>query len=350
MVWGRFNDSQRLASEDADGLDSSTSRPRKVRLGGRAPELPPRQAHLTRSAAASENLLYAEGQAGATHNTREHESKTSTGQQQPLLFEPKHQYIAILHQLFHRLRPRTGRNKTIYPENQNRNLTTLDQKRVGGGICVDLVPLPSGAWLFLQCGLARGMTPIRRSRYTSHHVLSQVLRSWRVSLPFSRLSPDCLVVGVGARAHVGTHVGGHARRTHGGPHGRRVILRPASHDGPAAATTEVLPAEGREPLLLGDGVDVSADDEGDEVEEGDPEVVGEELLRKGKADRRRDPADLHDPPEANPDSGLHLVECLRTSDQGHGNQVHTVLDRRELRHSLVCPQILGTGAVRDGLR
>lgn len=261
--------------------------------------------------------------------------------------EPKHQYIAIL-QLFHRPRPRTGRNKTIYPANQNRNLTTLVQKRVGGGICVDLVPLPSGAWLFLQCRLARGMTPIRRSRYTSHHVPSRVLRSWRVSLPFSGLSPDCLVVGVGA--HVGTHVGGHAGRSHGGPHGRRrVILRPA-HDGPAAAAAKVLPAEGREPLLLGDGVDVSADDEGDEVEEGDPEVVGEELLRKGKADGRRDPADLHDPPESNPDRGLHLVECLRTSDQGHGNQIHAVLDRRELRHWLVCPQNPGTGSVRDDLR
>lgn len=107
----------------------------------------------------------------------------------------------------------------------------------------------------------------------------------------------------------------------------------------------MLPAEGREPLLLGDGVDVGADDEGDEVEEGDPEVVGEELLREGKADRRRDPADLHDPPESHADRSLHLVERLRTGDQSHGNQVHAVLDRRELRHWLVRPQCRGADAV-----
>jgi len=44
---------------------------------------------------------------------------------------------------------------------------------------------------------------------------------------------------------------------------------------------------GREALLLGNAVNVGADDEGDEVEEGDPGVLGQELLGEGQADRDR---------------------------------------------------------------
>jgi hypothetical protein len=45
-----------------------------------------------------------------------------------------------------------------------------------------------------------------------------------------------------------------------------------------AGVTVVLLAQGCETLLLGEGVDVGANDEGDQVEEGDPELVREELL------------------------------------------------------------------------
>jgi len=49
----------------------------------------------------------------------------------------------------------------------------------------------------------------------------------------------------------------------------------------------VLLAQGGEALFLGNGVDVGADDEGDEVKEGDPCVLGQELLGEGQADRDR---------------------------------------------------------------
>lgn len=112
---------------------------------------------------------------------------------------------------------------------------------------------------------------------------------------------------------------------------RRVVFRWAgSGDGSAAAAAEVLLSESRKPLLLGDSVDVGADNECDEVEEGNPEVVGEELLRESKADGRGNPANLHDLPESHTNSGLDLVKGLRASNQGHGNEVNAVLDRRNL--------------------
>ncbi len=81
----------------------------------------------------------------------------------------------------------------------------------------------------------------------------------------------------------------------------------------------MLSPEGSEPLLLGVCVDVGADDEADDVEEGHPGALWEELLGKGKRDGRDDPADLHDGPEACPDSRPDLVECPGTCNQGHGD-------------------------------
>ena len=101
----------------------------------------------------------------------------------------------------------------------------------------------------------------------------------------------------------------------------------------AAVTTVmvvILPPQGRQSLLLRVGVDVRADDEGDDVEEGDPHLLGQELLREGEGDRRRDPRDLHDGPEAGADSGPDLVKSLRAGDDGHRDEVDGVLDRRDL--------------------
>ena len=59
-------------------------------------------------------------------------------------------------------------------------------------------------------------------------------------------------------------------------------------------------------------------------------MVGEELLSKGQADGRGDPANLHDLPEPDTDGGLDLVEGLGTGDKGHGDEVDAVLDRCNL--------------------
>lgn len=94
----------------------------------------------------------------------------------------------------------------------------------------------------------------------------------------------------------------------------------------------MLLAQGSETLLLGDGVDVGADDEGHQVEEGHPELVGEELLSEGQAQRGSDPADLHDLPESNLDGRADLVVRLGTGDEGHRGEVDGVLDGRNLRN------------------
>jgi hypothetical protein len=97
----------------------------------------------------------------------------------------------------------------------------------------------------------------------------------------------------------------------------------------------MLSPKGSEPLLLGVRVDVGPNDEGDNVEEWDPRFLREELLRKRETNGRSDPADLHDGPEARLDRGFHLVEGARAGDDGHGDQVNAVLDRRDLSWLLV---------------
>jgi hypothetical protein len=113
--------------------------------------------------------------------------------------------------------------------------------------------------------------------------------------------------------------GAHAGRTHAA----------------GSAITEVLLAESCESLLLRNGVDVGADDEADQIEEGNPQVLGEELLGEGEADGRDDPGDLHDLPEAHADGGADLVECAGASDEGHGDEIDHILDRCDLGALLV---------------
>jgi hypothetical protein len=92
----------------------------------------------------------------------------------------------------------------------------------------------------------------------------------------------------------------------------------------------VLLAESCETLLLGDGVDVGADDEGHDVEEGNPELVREELLGKSQADRRGDPRDPHHLPEADLDGSTNLMVGASAGDEGHSNEIDAVLDRSDL--------------------
>jgi hypothetical protein len=112
-----------------------------------------------------------------------------------------------------------------------------------------------------------------------------------------------------------------------------VVSGTAASYAPAAAVSAVavvLSPESSEPLLLGVCVDVCADDEADDVEEGHPCRLGEELLGERQRDGRDDPADLHDGPEAGLDGGADLVKCPGACDEGHGDEVHAVLDGRDL--------------------
>ena len=69
-----------------------------------------------------------------------------------------------------------------------------------------------------------------------------------------------------------------------------LILRTASTSGVAI----VLLSQSCEALLLGVGVDVCTNYKGNDVEEGYPGLLGQELLGEGKSQRRGAPADLHD--------------------------------------------------------
>lgn len=93
---------------------------------------------------------------------------------------------------------------------------------------------------------------------------------------------------------------------------------------------KVLLAQRREPLLLGDSVDVRAQYEPHQVEERHPRALGQELLRKRQADGRCHPADLHDLPEAHVHRRPHLVVCPGAGDNGHGAEVNGVLDGCDL--------------------
>lgn len=98
----------------------------------------------------------------------------------------------------------------------------------------------------------------------------------------------------------------------------------------SAVVTEVLLAESCKALLLGNRVDVCADDEGHDVEEGDPELIREELLGESQADRGSDPRNTHHLPEANLDGGANLVVGASTGNESHGDQVDAVLNRSNL--------------------
>ena len=99
---------------------------------------------------------------------------------------------------------------------------------------------------------------------------------------------------------------------------------------PGQEKTYLLPQSGQ-PLLLGVGIDIGPDNEGNHVEERHPSLLRQELLRERQRDGRHDPADAHDGQEARAHGGAHLVEGARAGDDGHGREIDRVLDGRHLR-------------------
>lgn len=97
----------------------------------------------------------------------------------------------------------------------------------------------------------------------------------------------------------------------------------------------MLLAQRSESLLLRHGVDVCTNNEGDDVEEGNPGGLRQELLRKCKADGRGDPGDLHDLPEPDPHGGANLVIGPGAGNEGHGRKVDRVLHRRNLWRAII---------------
>lgn len=85
----------------------------------------------------------------------------------------------------------------------------------------------------------------------------------------------------------------------------------------APRVTVMLLPERCKSLLLLRAVNVCADEEADDVEERNPGVFGQELLRKGEGERRGEPRDFHDGHEAGADGGADLVEGAGTGDDGH---------------------------------
>lgn len=108
--------------------------------------------------------------------------------------------------------------------------------------------------------------------------------------------------------------------------GTSLVLRTTS----ASGVTVVLLSQSSQTLLLGVSIDVSTNDEADDVEEGHPCLLGQELLCESQSQGRGAPADLHDGEEASTNGGADLVESTGASDDGHGGEVDGVLDRRDL--------------------
>lgn len=92
----------------------------------------------------------------------------------------------------------------------------------------------------------------------------------------------------------------------------------------------VFPSQRLQPLLLGVRVYVGTNDEADEVEEWHPDLVREESLREGKRERRGDPGHLHHGHETGAHSGTNLMESASASDDSHGREVDSILDRGDL--------------------
>ena len=85
-------------------------------------------------------------------------------------------------------------------------------------------------------------------------------------------------------------------------------------------TTYPLPQR-RQSLLFGVRVDIGADAESDDIEEGHPRLLRQELLRERQRDGRGDPGDFHDGHEAGADGGADLVPGAGAGDDGHGGEV-----------------------------
>jgi len=80
----------------------------------------------------------------------------------------------------------------------------------------------------------------------------------------------------------------------------------------------VLLSQGSQALLLGVCIDVCTNHESNNVEEGYPGLLGEELLGKGEGQRRSAPADFHDGQQTGTDGSADLVESTSACDDGHG--------------------------------
>ena len=64
-------------------------------------------------------------------------------------------------------------------------------------------------------------------------------------------------------------------------------------------------------------IDISPDDKSDNIEERNPSLLRQELLRKRQGERGRDPADFHDGQEAGFYGGADLMEGAGAGDDGH---------------------------------
>lgn len=101
--------------------------------------------------------------------------------------------------------------------------------------------------------------------------------------------------------------------------------------GRASTVSVVLFPERSQSLLLSVGIDICSNNKRHDVEERNPGLLWQEVLRKGERKRRGDPSDLHDGHEACFDSCADLMERASASDDCHGCQVDRVLDRCDLR-------------------
>lgn len=108
--------------------------------------------------------------------------------------------------------------------------------------------------------------------------------------------------------------------------GTSVIFRTAG----SSRITVVLLSQSCQTLLLGVCVDVGADNKGNNVEEGHPGLLGQELLSKGERQGRSAPADFHDGKQSSTNGGANLVESASACDDSHGGQVDGVLNWRNL--------------------
>lgn len=77
-------------------------------------------------------------------------------------------------------------------------------------------------------------------------------------------------------------------------------------------------------------VDVRSNDEAHHVKEWHPDLVGQEGLRESQGNGRCYPRHLHDRHESSFYSGTNLMERACAGDDGHGSQVHGILDGSNL--------------------
>lgn len=96
--------------------------------------------------------------------------------------------------------------------------------------------------------------------------------------------------------------------------GASFILRTSG----ASRIAVVLLSQSSQTLLLGVCIDVCTDDKGNDVEEGHPSLLGQELLSKGESQRGGAPADLHDGKQTGTNGSADLVESAGAGDDGHG--------------------------------